>query len=95
MTGADSASGEVRTFQLDMIHSMTTLPGTFQTPAGFDRAVRVLPGLAKVRELPAGQDTGWVRVLSRRAAALTTEFRRDVRCIRVIAKFRPIQNRHL
>ncbi len=58
LTGADSASGEVRTFRLDRIAATTTLPGTFGTPAGFDAAGRVLSGLA---EVPRGHEVS-VRV---------------------------------
>src|ERR1022692_2077185 len=38
VTGADSASGEVRTFRLDRIETATVLPGSFEIPAGFDPA---------------------------------------------------------
>jgi predicted DNA-binding transcriptional regulator YafY len=48
VTGADSASGEVRTFRLDRIETATVLPGSFDVPAGFDPATRVLSGLAEV-----------------------------------------------
>jgi predicted DNA-binding transcriptional regulator YafY len=48
VTGADSASGEVRTFRLDRIETARVLPGSFETPAGFDPAGRVLSGLAEV-----------------------------------------------
>jgi len=48
VTGADSASGEVRTFRLDRIETATVLPGSFEIPAGFDPATRVLSGLAEV-----------------------------------------------
>jgi predicted DNA-binding transcriptional regulator YafY len=48
VTGADSASGEVRTFRLDRIETATVLPGSFDVPAGFDPATRVLAGLAEV-----------------------------------------------
>jgi predicted DNA-binding transcriptional regulator YafY len=57
VTGADSASGEVRTFRLDRIQDATVLPGAFEIPAGFDPAGQVrarLPaGIATVEELPA------------------------------------------
>ncbi|GAA2314953.1 YafY family protein [Streptomyces violaceusniger] len=100
VTGADSASGEVRTFRLDRIETASVLPGSFDVPEGFDPAARVLsglagvpyphevslrvrgtveqvrhrlpPGLATVRELPAGpvrdtasregEGSAWVRV---------------------------------
>jgi predicted DNA-binding transcriptional regulator YafY len=48
VTGADSASGEVRTFRLDRVETATVLPGSFDIPAGFDPAARVLSGLAEV-----------------------------------------------
>jgi len=48
VTGADSASGEVRTFRLDRIETATVLPGSFDIPTGFDPATRVLSGLAEV-----------------------------------------------
>jgi predicted DNA-binding transcriptional regulator YafY len=48
VTGADSASGEVRTFRLDRIETVTVLPGSFDIPAEFDPAARVLAGLAEV-----------------------------------------------
>jgi predicted DNA-binding transcriptional regulator YafY len=48
VTGADSASGEIRTFRLDRIVTATVLPGSFGVPAGFDPAARVLSGLAEV-----------------------------------------------
>jgi predicted DNA-binding transcriptional regulator YafY len=48
VTGADSASGEVRTFRLDRVESATVLPGSFEVPAGFDAGARVLSGLAEV-----------------------------------------------
>ncbi|MDX6312655.1 MAG: hypothetical protein QOF84_361 [Streptomyces sp.] len=47
VTGADSASGEVRTFRLDRIESARVLPGSFEVPVGFDPAGRVLSGLAE------------------------------------------------
>ncbi|MCC4317650.1 helix-turn-helix transcriptional regulator [Streptomyces malaysiensis] len=48
VTGADSDSGEVRTFRLDRIETATALPGSFDVPEGFDPAGRVLSGLAGV-----------------------------------------------
>jgi predicted DNA-binding transcriptional regulator YafY len=48
VTGADSASGEVRTFRLDRIETATVVPGSFEIPAGFDPAAQVLSGLAGV-----------------------------------------------
>jgi predicted DNA-binding transcriptional regulator YafY len=48
VTGADSRSGEVRTFRLDRITAATPLPGTFTIPTDFDPTDRVLTGLANV-----------------------------------------------
>jgi predicted DNA-binding transcriptional regulator YafY len=48
VTGADSDSGEVRTFRLDRIENATVLPGEFEVPTGFDPGERVLTGLAEV-----------------------------------------------
>ncbi|MGO8885204.1 MAG: WYL domain-containing protein [Streptosporangiaceae bacterium] len=59
VAGADSASGEVRTFRLDRIETATVLPGSFEIPAGFDPAGR--PGTVRARRgaLPArGVATG-------------------------------------
>ena len=47
VTGADPGIGEDRTFRLDRIAEARTLPGSFEPPAGFDPAGRVLSGLAK------------------------------------------------
>ena len=46
LTGADSASGQIRTFRLDRIEDATVRPDTFEVPAGFDPPARVLSGLA-------------------------------------------------
>ena len=46
VTGADSASGEIRTFRLDRIEDAAVRPDTFEVPAGFDPSARVLSGLA-------------------------------------------------
>jgi predicted DNA-binding transcriptional regulator YafY len=48
VTGADSVSGEVRTFRLDRIESATALPGSYEVPPDFDPAAQVLSGLARV-----------------------------------------------
>jgi predicted DNA-binding transcriptional regulator YafY len=48
VTGADSSSGEIRTFRLDRIASAVPAEGTFEAPSGFDPAARVLSGLAEV-----------------------------------------------
>lgn len=47
VTGADSASGETRTFRLDRITTLELQAGTFEVPDGFDPAERVLSGLAE------------------------------------------------
>jgi predicted DNA-binding transcriptional regulator YafY len=47
VTGADSASGEIRTFRLDRIRTTTVLSGAFDVPIGFDPAARVLAGIAQ------------------------------------------------
>ncbi|MEV6583195.1 WYL domain-containing protein [Streptomyces sp. NPDC051582] len=46
VTGGDPAVGEERTFRLDRITDARVLPGTFDPPAGFDAAERVLSGIA-------------------------------------------------
>src|SRR4051794_16298371 len=45
-TGADSASGEVRTFRLDRIAAPAVRAGTFDVPDGFDAAEHVVSGIA-------------------------------------------------
>ncbi|WP_409489585.1 helix-turn-helix transcriptional regulator [Amycolatopsis sp. cmx-11-12] len=47
LTGFDSVSGEVRTFRVDRIKSAEARAGTFEVPAGFDPAERVLTALAE------------------------------------------------
>jgi predicted DNA-binding transcriptional regulator YafY len=47
VTGADSASGENRTFRVDRISTARALPGTFSVPEGFAAADQVLSGLAR------------------------------------------------
>ena len=46
VTGADPVAGEERTFRLDRIASVRTVPGSFEPPAGFDAAREVLTGFA-------------------------------------------------
>jgi predicted DNA-binding transcriptional regulator YafY len=46
VTGADPGIGEERTFRLDRIADARALPGSFEPPAGFDPAQRVLSGFA-------------------------------------------------
>ncbi|MEU8890540.1 YafY family protein [Streptomyces sp. NPDC048442] len=46
LTAADLTAGEDRTFRLDRITGVRTLPGSFEPPAGADPAERVLTGLA-------------------------------------------------
>jgi predicted DNA-binding transcriptional regulator YafY len=47
VAGADSASGETRTFRLDRIVTAALQAGTFEVPDGFDPADHVLTGLAE------------------------------------------------
>jgi predicted DNA-binding transcriptional regulator YafY len=47
VTGADSSSGEVRTFRVDRIEHLRALPGSFDPPENFDAAAHVLTGLAQ------------------------------------------------
>jgi predicted DNA-binding transcriptional regulator YafY len=46
VTGADPGIGEDRTFRLDRVTDARPLPGTFEPPAGFDPAQRMLSGFA-------------------------------------------------
>ncbi|MEU1347961.1 YafY family protein [Streptomyces sp. NPDC005786] len=46
VAAADPEIGEDRTFRLDRIGGVRTLPGSFEPPAGTDPAQRVLTGLA-------------------------------------------------
>lgn len=45
--GADSVSGETRTFRVDRITTLELREGSFDLPVGFDPAERVLAGLAE------------------------------------------------
>ncbi|MET7485307.1 YafY family protein [Streptomyces sp. NPDC005538] len=47
LTGADPADGEVRTFRLDRIATLSVRSGSFDVPADFDPAATVLDGLAR------------------------------------------------
>jgi predicted DNA-binding transcriptional regulator YafY len=47
VTGADSSSGEVRTFRVDRIEHLRVLPGSFDQPPNFDAAAHVLSVLAQ------------------------------------------------
>ena len=47
VTGADSASGEVRLFRLDRVTTPRVLGGSFDVPPAFDPAERVLSALAE------------------------------------------------
>ena len=47
VTGADSKSGEVRTFRVDRIEHLRALSGSFDEPEDFDAAAQVLTGLAQ------------------------------------------------
>ncbi|MDX2644859.1 YafY family protein [Streptomyces sp. PA03-1a] len=46
VTGVDARIGEDRTFRLDRIADVRTLPGSFEAPVGPDPAQRVLAGFA-------------------------------------------------
>ncbi|KOG90963.1 transcriptional regulator, partial [Streptomyces varsoviensis] len=46
VTAADPAAGEDRTFRLDRVADVRTLPGSFDAPVGVDPAQRLLTGLA-------------------------------------------------
>lgn len=48
VTGADSTSGQIRTFRLDRVDSATESTGTFTVPTDFDPTTHVLTGLAEV-----------------------------------------------
>ncbi|WP_199191550.1 helix-turn-helix transcriptional regulator [Amycolatopsis sp. CA-126428] len=47
LTGFDSATGQVRTFRVDRITTVEMRAGTFELPAGFDPAQRVLTAIAE------------------------------------------------
>ena len=47
LTGADSASGELRLFRVDRIITATMLAGSFDVPPGFEPATQVLAALAE------------------------------------------------
>ncbi|RMI30374.1 WYL domain-containing protein [Nocardia stercoris] len=46
LTGQDSNSAELRRFRVDRITAVTTLPGTFTPPTGFEPAAHLLSALA-------------------------------------------------
>ncbi|MDX3659416.1 WYL domain-containing protein [Streptomyces sp. ID05-26A] len=46
VTGSDPALGEDRTFRLDRVDAVRTLPGSFDPPGSVDAAERVLTGIA-------------------------------------------------
>ncbi|MFE3003249.1 helix-turn-helix transcriptional regulator [Nocardia sp. NPDC059246] len=46
LTGMDSNSDELRQFRLDRITTVTTLPGTFTPPAGFEPTEHLMSALA-------------------------------------------------
>ena len=46
ITGADSASGENRSFRLDRITAITAQTGSFEVPSGFDPVTAVIAGIA-------------------------------------------------
>ena len=47
VTGADSRSGEIRSFRLDRISAPAVRPGTFEVPDDFDPAAHVVSGIAQ------------------------------------------------
>lgn len=47
VTGADSASGEVRTFRLDRIRGVAVNPGEFEVPTGFNPAEQLISSFAQ------------------------------------------------
>lgn len=47
VTGSDPALGEDRTFRLDRVDAVRTLPGSFDPPGPVDAAERVLTGIAR------------------------------------------------
>lgn len=46
VTGADSASGDDRSFRLDRITAITAQTGSFEVPSGFDPVTAVIAGIA-------------------------------------------------
>ncbi len=46
VVGADSRSGETRSFRLDRVTAATLLDGTFEVPEGFDPSAHLLEGIA-------------------------------------------------
>jgi predicted DNA-binding transcriptional regulator YafY len=65
LTGADPASGQIRTFRLDRIEDATVRPDTFEMPAGFDPPARVLsrptqpPARARAGAGSGSRPSGW------------------------------------
>jgi predicted DNA-binding transcriptional regulator YafY len=47
VTGVEPETGEDRTFRLDRVAEVRTLPGSFERPSGLDPAQRVLSGFAE------------------------------------------------
>ena len=47
VTGADSRSGEIRSFRLDRISAPAVRPGSFEVPDDFDPAAHVVSGIAQ------------------------------------------------
>jgi predicted DNA-binding transcriptional regulator YafY len=79
VTGADSASGEVRTFRLDRVAHVTVSDSVFEVPTGFDPAAQVLAGIAR---------TPWRYQVSVRVRGDTEDLRS--RLPRGIAAFEPV-----
>lgn len=65
VTGADSASGEVRTFRLDRVSSASAVAGSFSVPDGFSAIEQVTSGASYRHEVSVLVD-GPVEVVRRR-----------------------------
>ncbi|WP_329246693.1 YafY family transcriptional regulator [Actinoallomurus sp. NBC_01490] len=66
VAGADSISGQVRTFRVDRIEHVEVLSGSFDQPEDFDAAAHVLTGLAR---------TPWAHEVAFRAQATVDRIR--------------------
>jgi predicted DNA-binding transcriptional regulator YafY len=75
-TGADSASGEVRTFRLDRISAPAVRAGTFDVPDDFDPAETVVAGIARAP---------WAHAVSVRVRGTTDEVRGRLPRIAVVS----------
>ncbi|WP_269856118.1 helix-turn-helix transcriptional regulator [Streptomyces sp. RPT161] len=80
-TGADSTSGEVRTFRVDRIEHVRTLSSSFDQPKDFDAQAHVLAGLA---------ETPWTHDVSLRVQATRDHIRtRFPEGIAIVDEVRP------